>query len=109
MNAAGMIFVLTGVSADLSMPFYQSLVTNGDISQAELDGTRSGLAAIITTLKNTSEEKIEALVAKFDNELTEYLNQFNSKKDQDLLGAVRDAQIMTGYVTTIMVKSGLKQ
>ena len=53
MNAAGMTFLLTGVSANLSLPLYQALVTNGHIRQDELDGIRNGLAAIIATLKNT--------------------------------------------------------
>jgi hypothetical protein len=36
-NAAGMTFVLGGVSAVLGMPFFESLVTNGSIGQDELD------------------------------------------------------------------------
>lgn len=64
MNAAGMIFTLSGVSAVLGMPFYESLVTDGSISQGELDGTRRNLSAVITTLKNTPLEKIEALVSQ---------------------------------------------
>lgn len=108
MNAAGMVFTLKGVSAVLGMPFYQSLVTDGSISQDELDGTRGNLSAVITTLKNTPAEKIEAMVAEYDEELTANLNTFNSVGQQDLLTGFKHAQIMAGYVTTIMVKSGLK-
>ena len=53
MNAAGMVFTLTGVSGVLGMPFYQSLVTDGSISQNELDGTRRNLSGVIAILKNT--------------------------------------------------------
>jgi hypothetical protein len=109
MNAAGMTFVLGGVSAVLGMPFFQSLVTNGSIGQDELDGTRSDLSAVIVTLKNTPGDKIEAMVDQYNDELTAHLDKFNSEWGQDVLGAFRDAQIMAGYVTTIMAKSGLEE
>ena len=109
MNAAGMTFVLSGVSAVLGMPMYQTLVTNGSISQAELDGTRSDLAAVIATLKNTPSEKIEAMVDQYNDDLTAHLNKFNAEAYQDYLAGFRDAQIMAGYVTTIMAKSGLRE
>lgn len=108
MNALGMTFVLSGVSAVLGMPFYQSLVTDGKVSKDEFDGTRSNLSAIITTLKNTPPDKIEALVSQYNDDLTAHLDKFNSEWAQDMLGGFRDAQIMIGYVTTIMAKSGLK-
>lgn len=109
MNAAGMIFVLSGVSAVVGMPFYQSLVTDGSISQSELDGTRHNLSSVIATLKNTPVEKIEAMVAEFDEELTAHLDKFNTVGQKDILEGFREAQVMSGYVTTIMAKSGLKE
>lgn len=109
MNAAGLTFVLSGVSAVLGMPFFQTLVTDGSIRQDELDGTRNNLSAAITTLKNTPREKIEALVAQYNDELTAQLDKFNAGWGHDLLGAFRDAQIMAGYVTTIMAKAGIKE
>ena len=109
MNAAGLTFVLNGVSSVLTMPMFQTLVTNGSISQGELDGTRSDLAAVVKTLQNTPGEKIEAMVDQYNDELTAYLNKFDSEWTQDYLSAFRDAQIMAGYVTTIMAKSGLKE
>ena len=109
MNAAGMTFVLTGVSATLGMPFFQSLVTNGSIRQDELDGTREDLAAVIATLRNTPSAKIEAMVDEFNADLTATLDKFNAEWGTDLLGGFRDAQIMAGYVTTIMAKSGLNE
>ena len=109
MNAAGMTFVLGGVSAVLGMPFFESIVTNGSVSQNELDGTRSDLSAVIATLKNTPSAKIEAMVDEFSDDLTEHLNKFNSEWGQDQLAAFRDAEIMAGYVTTIMAKSGLSE
>ena len=109
MNPARMTFVLGGVSAVLDMPKFESLVTNGSIGQDELDGTRKNLSAVIATLKNTPSEKIEAMVAEFSDLLTEHLDKFNSEWGRDELGAFRDAEIMAGYVTTIMAKSGLSE
>ena len=109
MNAAGLTFVLSGVSAVLGMPFFQTLVTNGSIQQDELDGTRNNLSAAITTLKNTPQDKIEALVAQYNDELTERLDKFNAEWGHDMLGGFRDAQLMAGYVTTIMAKAGIRE
>ncbi|HZH29433.1 MAG TPA: hypothetical protein VEY11_01455 [Pyrinomonadaceae bacterium] len=107
-NAAGLTFVLGGVSAVLGMPDFQSLIADGSISQDEFEGTRRELSSIITTLKNTPHEKIEALVAQYNEELTSYLDKFNTKTHEHALDSFRNAQIMIGYVTTIMTKSGLR-
>lgn len=109
MNAAGMTFVLGGVYAVLQMPFFQSIVTNGSVSQDEFSGTLNDLGAVITTLKNTPGSKIEAMVDQFNDQLTAHLDSFNSEWGSDLLAAFREAQIMMGYVTTIMAKSGLHE
>lgn len=107
MNAAGMTFVLTGVYSVLQMPFYQSIVTNDSISQQEFNGTINDLNNVITTLKNTSGDKIEAMVDQYNNELTTHLDNFNSGWGSDLLAAFREAQTMIGFVTSVMAKSGL--
>jgi hypothetical protein len=109
MNAAGVTFVLGGVTAVLRLPFFQTLVTNGSIGQDELNGTISDLAAVDATLRNTPPDKIEAMVDQYNNELTAHLDKFNSEWGKDVLGAFRDAQILAGYVTTIMAKSGLSE
>lgn len=90
------------------MPDFQSIITDGSVRQDEFDGTRHKLSAIIATLKNTPAEKIEALVAQYDEELTLYLDKFNTKTHEHALDSFRNAQIMIGYVTTIMTKSGLR-
>jgi hypothetical protein len=53
-------------------------VTDGSIQQGELDGTRNNLGAIIAILKKTPPEKIEAMVAEYNDELNTQLNSFNS-------------------------------
>jgi hypothetical protein len=108
MNALGLNAVLMQITANLGMPFYQSIVTNGSVSQDEFDGTRNNISAARAILHNTHAEKIEALVAECDEELTAYLNKFNAIGQEDFLGGFRIAQIMAGYVTTIMAKAGIK-
>ncbi|HEY0322071.1 MAG TPA: hypothetical protein VGC66_14015 [Pyrinomonadaceae bacterium] len=109
MNAAGLIVVLTQISSGLGMPFYQTLVTDGSIQQGEFEGTRKNLAAVLATIKNTPTDKIEAMVAQHDANLTAHLDSYNSKWGADPLGGFRDAQVIAGYVTTIMAKSGLTE
>lgn len=109
MNAAGFVFMINGVSGALQMPYYQSLVADGSISRDEFDGTSHNLAAVVSTLKKTPLEKIEAMVAQYDEDLTAYLNKFNAVEQVDFLSGFRLAQVMAGYVTTIMAKSGLKE
>jgi hypothetical protein len=107
-NAAGLTFSLQGVAAALGMPGYEPTATDGTVSQDEFEGTRRQLSAVIETLKNTPPEKIEALVAQYDEELTSHLGKFNTKTHEHALDSFRNAQIMIGYVTTIMTKSGLR-
>ena len=109
MNAAGLTFVIGGVSTVLGTSFFQTLVTNGQIAQDELDGVQSDLSAVLATLKNTPSAKIEAMVDEYNDELTQRLNDFDSQWTQDYLAAFRDAEVMAGYVATIMAKSGLSE
>ena len=108
MNAAGLVFILKGVSAVLNMPDFQTLVTDGSVSQDEFDGTRHNLSSIIATLQNTPPEKIEAMVAEYDEELTAHNDKFNTKPHEEALNSFRTAQIMVGYVGMVMAKSGIR-
>ena len=108
MNAAGLTAILTSMSSFLeSFGFFQDLVTDGSISQDELDGTRKNLSATVAALKRTPAEKIEAMVAQYNEELTAYSDKFNYKTGENALTAFRSAQVMTGSVTTIMNKAGI--
>ena len=110
MNAAGLNFVLFGVIAALKIPYFQSIVTNGSVSKDEFNGTVHNLDAVAATLKKTPASKIEAMIAANDAMLTAHLNQFNSEViASDPLPAFREAQILAGYITTIMAKSGLSE
>jgi hypothetical protein len=109
MNAAGLTFTLGGMNAVLGMPFFQNIVTNGSVSQGEFDGTRAQLAGVYNTLKNTPGDKIEAMVDKYNDDLTTHLEKFNAEWGSDLLAAFRDAQIFAGFISTVMAKSGLHE
>lgn len=114
MNAKGLIFTLGGVISALDMqalgkpPFYQKLVDDGAVSQSELDGTRNNLKALVATLKNTAEEKIEALVAQFNQDLTAYYDKFMALGSGASIEKFRLAQIMSGMAVSIMSKAGVK-
>jgi hypothetical protein len=113
MNAKGLTWTLAGIIADLDMTpagspsFYQKLVTDGAVSQGELDGTRNILKSAEAILRNTPEEKIEALVAQFDEDLTAYAAKFNALGSGPSIEKFRLAQIMSGFVSTIMAKAGV--
>ena len=109
MDASGFITLMGSVSATLKNPSFQSLVTDGSISQGELDGTRSDLAAVYATLNKTPRDKIEAMVAQFNEQIMGQLDKIVDGWGSDTLGAFQQAQILAGYVTTIMAKSGLRE
>jgi hypothetical protein len=115
MNAKGLPFILSGVIADLDMgaapgvlSMSQKLVTDGAISQGELDGTRNNLKALVATLRNTPEEKLEALVAEHDEDLTAYSKKFNALGSGASIEKFRIAQIMSGFAVTILAKANAK-
>jgi hypothetical protein len=108
MNAAGLIFSLKGVVAALEMPFYQSLITDGSVSRGEFEGTHRNFLAVIATLTNMPVEKVEALVAEFNEDLTATYSKFIAIQQSDYIGGFRLAQVMAGYVTTIMAKAGFR-
>ena len=107
MNASGLISVMGYVSNLFGHPPFQSLVTNGSINQSEFDSTRKNLAGIYATLKKTPLDKIEAMVAKHNEQIKEHVD-FSGEQYKDPLNAFRQAQILAGYVTTIMAESGLR-
>jgi hypothetical protein len=109
MNSQGLIFVLGGVSSVLSLPFYDTLVKDGKLTQAELDSTRERFKDVIDTLKKAPANKIEALVAQYNAELTEHLDKFNQEWTTNYLAAFQDAEIMLGFVISILGKAGIRE
>ncbi|MDT7543593.1 MAG: hypothetical protein QOE33_3497 [Acidobacteriota bacterium] len=105
MNAKGLLVMLTTVSSSLNSFFFDNLA---GVHADELAGTRSNAAALVATLHKTPEEKIEVMVSKHDTELTAALTAFQRDWQGDRLKGFRDAQIMLGFVSTVMAKSGVK-
>jgi hypothetical protein len=66
-------------------------------------------ARVIFDLKKTPYSKIEALVSHFDSVLTRYNNDFNAKAANNPLWQLQDAQIMLGFVSTILAKAGIRE
>ncbi|MDT7603081.1 MAG: hypothetical protein QOF61_1078 [Acidobacteriota bacterium] len=104
MNAAGLVFTLNGVSTMLNSVFYDNLE---GVSAEELAGTRSDMTDLAQTVQNTPGDKIEAMVDQYNPELTQALNAFDGDWAGNRLQGFRDAQVMMGFVSTLMAKSGL--
>lgn len=109
MNAAGLNAILIGVSGKLSMPHFDTLVTDGKIKQDELDGTRKMVTATMAVLQKTPHDKIEALVAHYDEQLSHHLDNFNAKGYLDLQGSLQDAQLLMGFVSAIFTKARIRE
>src|SRR5437867_4190557 len=96
---------------DLRNPIFDKLVIDKAITQAELASTKEGLKDVVHTLKNTLSNKIEALVAQYGDELAEHFRKFSEETsvNSNFLAAFRDAQTMLGFLTSIMVKAGIRE
>lgn len=108
MNKAGLVFALTTVSTDLTAPWFEGIVTGGQIKKDERDGTSKLAAALANKVRDASSEDIEPLVAQYDDVLTERTNNFQAKRATDPLGALREVQVMNGTVTMILEQANMK-
>lgn len=109
MNIDGLVYTLTGVSTALKMNAgFEGIVTGGQIKKDELVGTSQMAQAFATDVQNASSEKIRPLVAQYNDALIKHWDSFEAKKDTDPLGALQEAQIMIGYVSTILVKANIR-
>ena len=100
--------MLDGVVRGMKMPHFRRAVIAGGVSD-EFDGTLSNLAAVEHTLTTVPHEKLEAMVAHFNQQLTAHVDKFHKDSDQHALTAFREAQLLAGFITTVMAKSGLHE
>ena|GEM_PF-5151472 len=107
MNVQGLIFTLTSVSSVLSSPFYDTLLSDDRLMPNELQGTRQYAAQLVADLKATPTEKLEPLVAQYDDELTEQLNKFQGEWTADRYSGFRNAQAMFGLVASIFNRANI--
>jgi hypothetical protein len=108
MNAAGLKFTLTSVAEIINSPVWFDRLTGEGISAGELKGTRQEATAIVNALKATPNEKIESLVAHYDGVLTSALQTFQGNWQLNFLQGFRDAQVMIGFVTSLLNKAGIR-
>src|SRR5258706_9250843 len=110
MNAAGLVVTLHGVSAGLKMTaWFEGIVTSGKVKKDELDGAVQMAQALATDVRNAATAKLEPLVAHYNHLLTKHSDSFHAKKGHDPIGALREAQMMLGYVTTILMKAHIRR
>ena len=108
MNAAGLTFTLTSVAQVINSSAFFDQLTSQGVSPGELSGTRQDANALVAALRATPADKIEALVAQYNDGLTAALEKFQGEWALDRLQGFRDAQVMIGFVNTIFNKAGIK-
>lgn len=107
MNVQGLTLMLTGVASALEWKFFDDLVNEG-VSASELSGTRRLANTLVDTIKSTPHEQLDALVAKFDPQLTATNDKFQREWQTNMLTGFRDAQVMLGHVNTVFNEAGIK-
>jgi hypothetical protein len=108
-NAQGLGVMLNGVLSGMTFPHFRRVAVEGGVSEGEFDATLANLAAVEATLKTVPHEKLDAMVARFDPQLTAHVQKFHKAVEQHALPAFREAQTLAGFITTVMVKSGLHE
>jgi hypothetical protein len=106
-NAQGLGVMLNGVLSGMKLPHFRRAAVEGGVSEGEFDATLANLAAVEATITALPHEKLEAMVARFDPQLTAHVQKFH--KAEHALPAFREAQTLAGFITTVMVKSGLHE
>ena len=109
MNAQGLGVTLNGVMNGMKLPHFRGATVAGGVSEGEFDATLANLAAVGATLGTVPHEKLEAVVARFDPQLTAHVQKFHKHVDEQPLPAFREAQTLAGFIATVMVKSGLHE
>jgi DNA anti-recombination protein RmuC len=109
MNSQELMFRLGAVSSTLQAPMFDALAKDGKITKGEIDSTRERLKDIVTTLNKTTFNKIEAMLAQYGAQLDEHFEKFESVWTRDYSAALQEVQIMLGFMTSILAKSGIKE
>ena len=107
MNAAGPRMLLTTIDSVINSPPWYDDIVNQGVSPQELQGTRAQLSHLDRAMLATPHEKIEALVAEYDAELTPLTDKFQGEWQKDRLSGFHDAQLFIGYVASIFNKAGI--
>lgn len=108
MNAAGLKVMIGHVASMIDQPIFFDKLTNEGISADELKGTRQDATALAKALDTTPAEKIEALVTHYNDLLTHALDKFMGGWQMNQLQGFRDAQVVIGFVTSLVNKAGIR-
>jgi hypothetical protein len=108
MNAAGLKVMITHVASTINSSMFFDKLTNEGVSASELNGTRNEATRLANVINNTPPEKIETLVAHYDEQLSAALNSFQGGWQMNQLQGFRDAQVMIGFVTSLVNKAGIR-
>lgn len=107
MNAFGLRVEVNTVVQGMKLPHFRREIVKEGISEAEFEGTLTNLEVVEAKLKTAPHEKLEALVARFDPQLTAHVDNFSKNSAEHVLPAFHEAQMLAGFVTTVMGKSGI--
>jgi hypothetical protein len=58
---------------------------------------------------SAGQAQIEAMLAQYGAQLNEHFEKFESHWVRDHLAGLQEVQIMLGFMTTILAKSGIKE
>ena len=109
MNPHGLTVMLDGVVKGMKLPHFRRAVIERGVSAGEFDGTLANLAAVEGTLKTVPHQKLDAMIARFNPQLTAHVDKFHKDSSEHALPAFHEAQMLAGFITTVMAKSGLHE
>ena len=107
MNALGLRMYITTIDGVINSPIWYDEIVKQGVSPAELQGTRAQLSHLDRAMLATPHEKLDALVAQHDAELTAHAAKFQGDWQKDRLAGFRDAQVFIGSVVTIFNAAGI--
>lgn len=100
--------MIAHVASMIEQKIFFDKLTNEGVSAAELNGTRQQARSLANAISATPSEKIETLVAHYDEQLTNANQTFQASWQMNQLQGFRDAQIMIGFVASLLNKAGIR-
>jgi hypothetical protein len=98
--------MLNGVLSGMKLAHFRRAVIGGGVSEGEFDGTLGNLTSVEASLGTMPHEKLEAMVGRFNAQLTTHVQKFHNDSAEHAVPAFREAQTLAGFIASVMVKSG---
>ncbi len=108
MNAKGLRLVLYTIDSTINSPTWYDEIVKEGVTPDELLGTRKQLSHLNSAVQDTPPEKLDAVVAKYDAQLTEHSDKFSGGWNANRLAGFREAQIFIGFVNSIFDEAGIR-